>query len=182
MKHNHRTAGLLALTMLGTAALLIPATSAAASADSDHINKLLAEAKAEAAELKTDSADLESYARSTHNWSTHAAKIELIKEHVNNSGKLLTKLRDAETEGAPWQQTAIQRVEPLLKELASNTEAAINYLNENRTKLQFPEYRDFVKANFELATDLDALIRDFVNYGEAKEKMDRLGAKHEITS
>jgi len=32
-----------------------------------------------------------------------------------------------------------------------------------------------------LATDLEALIRDFVNYGEAKEKIERLGKKLEVT-
>ena len=182
MKHNHRIAGLLAMTVLGAGYFLVPLRSAAASPDSEQITKLLADAKAEAVELKADSADLESLTRSTRSWESHAGKIEMIKEHVNNSGKLLTKLQEVEAEGAPWQQTVIQRIEPLLKELAANTEATINYLDDNRSKIHFPEYRDYVKANYDLATDLEALIRDFVNYGEARDKMERLGAKHEITS
>ena len=105
----------------------------------------------------------------------------MVKEHINNTGRLLAKLKHAEASGAPWQQTAIQRIEPLLKELAANTEATIIYLNENRSKIHFPEFRDYVKANFELAADLEALIRDFVNYGEAKDKFERLGHKVEVT-
>jgi hypothetical protein len=105
----------------------------------------------------------------------------MIKGHVNNTGKLLTKLKDAEATGAAWQQTAIKRIEPLLKELAANTEATINNLNENKTKVHFTEFKDYVKANFELATDFEALIRDFVNYGEAKEKVEHLGGKLEVS-
>jgi hypothetical protein len=149
--------------------------------DSAEITKLLTDAKAEAVELKTDSEDLDTFVKSRLSWESHARKIEMIKEHVNNTGKLLAKLKDAEASGAPWQRTAIQRIEPLLKELAANTETTINYLNENRSKIHFPEFRDYVKANYELATDLEALIRDFVNYGEAKEKFERLGRKVEIT-
>jgi hypothetical protein len=37
-----------------------------------------------------------------------------------------------------------------------------------------------VQANYELASDLEALIRDFVGYGEAKLKYQRLGEKLEI--
>ena len=44
----------------------------------------------------------------------------MVKGHVNNTGKLLAKLKDAEATGSPWQQTAIKRIEPLLKEMADN--------------------------------------------------------------
>jgi hypothetical protein len=157
------------------------ALQAGQAGDSPEIAKLLADAKAEAVELKADSADLDSFVRSKLSWQTHADKIELIKEHVNNTGKLLTKLKNAETLGSPWQQTAIARIEPLLKELAANTETVVVWLNENRSKIHFPEYRDCVKAHYELASDLEALIRDFVSYGEAKEKLERLQRKLEVT-
>ena len=51
-----------------------------------------------------------------------------------------------------------------------------------RTEAEFtsPGTRDCVRANYELAVDLEALIRDFVNYGEAKEKFERLEQKLEI--
>ena len=79
-----------------------------------------------------------------------------------------------------WQQTAIKRIEPLLKELADNTTATINHLNDNQAKVHTPAFTDYVKANAELATDLEALIRDFVNYGSAKEKYESLGSKLEV--
>ena len=100
---------------------------------------------------------------------------------MNNTGKLLTKLQAEESDGSVWQQTAIRRIEPLLKELAANTEKTITFLNENKTKIHFTDFKDYVQMNCEIATNLEELIRDFVNYGEAKQKLDRLGAKLEIT-
>ena len=182
MKNYREMAGLVTLTLLVAGYLSIPTTMKAAEAgDSAHISQLLADAKAEAVELKNDSADMESFTRSKLSWESYASKVEMIKGHVNNTGKLLTKLKDAEATGAAWQQTAIKRIEPLLKELAANTEATINNLNENKTKVHFTEFKDYVKANFELATDFEALIRDFVNYGEAKEKVEHLGGKLEVS-
>jgi len=180
MKLN-RAVSLVAPALL-SAAMFFPAVlRAGQTTDSPEISKLLADAKAEAIELKADSADLDSFVRSNLNWTTHAKKIGLIKDHVNNTGKLLAKLKNAGSLGSPWQQTAIARIEPLLRELAANTETVIQRLNENSAKIHFPEYRACVKAHYELASDLEALIRDFVSYGETKEKLDRLQRKLEVT-
>ncbi|MDE3196415.1 MAG: hypothetical protein KGN84_08730, partial [Acidobacteriota bacterium] len=149
--------------------------------DSAQITKLLADAKSEATELSRDSSDLESFTKSKMSWESYASKAEMIKGHVNNAGKLLTQLTEAAPEGSAWQRTAIERIQPLLKELAANTDATINHLNENRAKVHFPEFRDYVKANYELSTQLETLIRDFVAYGEAKQKVDRLGRKLEVS-
>jgi len=176
------------ITSLVTPALLvagcfIASTSVKAAESDDHpkITALLADAKAEAIELKNDSTDMESFTRSSLSWESYAHKIEMIKEHVNNSGKLLSKLQAEESNGSPWQQTAIRRIEPLLKELAANTETTINYLNQNKTKIHFTDFKDYVQMNCEIATNLEELIRDFVNYGEAKQKLERLAEKLEIT-
>src|SRR5215471_9341081 len=180
MKINRATATLVTPAFLMAGFLICPAKLRAIEpGGSPEITKLLADVKAEAVELKNDSEDLDTFAQSRLTWESHARKVEMVKEHINNTGRLLAKLKDVEASGAPWQQTAIQRIEPLLKELAANTEGTIIYLNENRAKIHFPEFRDYVKANYELATDLEALIRDFVNYGEAKEKFERLGHRVE---
>jgi len=175
-------ANLVAPALLAAGYLLFPAAiRAAVPQDSPEITKLLADAKAEAYELKADSEDLNSFVSSKLSWQSHATKIDMIKDHVNATGKMLAKLKDVEALGSPWQKEAIARIEPLLKELAHNTEATINYLGENKDKIHFPEFRDYVKANYELATDLEALIRDFANYGETKGKLERLRDRLEVT-
>jgi len=181
MRNYRIIAGLAAQALFVTSWLALPATtSAAETEDSAQINTLLAEAKTKALDLKRDSADMESFTRSNRGWEGYASKILTIKEHINDSGKLLTKLKNTEPTGAPWQQTAIDRIEPLLRELAANTEATIDHLNNNRAAVHFPEFKNFVKANYELASDLEELIRDFVTYGESKGKFQRLQDKLEV--
>ncbi len=183
MKNDRRMALPVTVALLVAGCFMFPAAIQATEAgDSVDINKLLADAKAEAVELKNDSAHMESFVRSNISWQSYASKIEMIKGHVNNTGKLLARLQEAESAGAPWQQAAIQRIEPALKELAANTEATIKHLKDNPGKVHFKAFEDYVKANYELATDLEAMIRDFVNYGEAKEKFERLGEKLEVGS
>jgi hypothetical protein len=182
MKGYRRIAGLVTPALL-LAGCFIAATNvkAAETGDSPKITALLADAKAEAVQLKDDSTEMESFTRGGLRWESYAGKIEMIKEHVNNTGKLLTKLQAEESDGSVWQQTAIKRIEPLLKELAANTEKTIAYLNEHKTKIHFSDFKDYVQMNCEIAANLEELIRDFVNYGEAKQKLDRLAAKLEIT-
>lgn len=170
-----------ALLPLSAGLVLHGTIASAAGEDSPEIARLLSEAKSEATELTADSEDLASFAWSRASWTSHASKITMIKEHVNNTGKLLAKLQEQESSGSTWQTAAIARIRPLLKELASSTEEVIRRLNDHPDRVHLPEYRDCVKAHYELATDLEALIRDFVNYGEAKEKLEKLQEKLKVT-
>ena len=56
------------------------------AADSAEVTKLLADAKAEAVELKADPADMESFTRSKSSVESYGNKLEMIKGHVNNTG------------------------------------------------------------------------------------------------
>ena len=175
-----KTLGFTTLALLAGYLMIPPALNAATNPESVDINKLLADAKAEAVELKTDAINMESFTRMNSGWENYASQLEMIRGHVNNSGKLLTKLKDAAPSGALWQQTAISRIEPYLKEMADNTTTTINYLNSNQSKVRLPEFRDLVKANAENATSLEALIRDIVDYGNTKERFERLSRKLEL--
>lgn len=168
----------MTLALLAVGYIGIPA--AVKAADSAEIMNLLADAKAKAVQLNTDSQDMESFTRSTVTWQGYGSKLEVIKGHVNELGKLLTKLKSAETAGSPWQQTAIKRIEPLLQEIADNTTATIKHLNDNQEKVHFPAFQDFVKVNHELTTDLANLIRDFVAYGSTRNRFESLGSKLEV--
>ena len=142
--------------------------------------KLLSEAKAEAVQLRNDSAELVSITRSSKAWQTYGEKIEMIKGHVNATGKLLTDMREAEAVADPWQKSAMEQIEPLLRELAANTERTIKHLNENQNRVHMPEMKDLAKANLALARDLETLIRDYVEYGNAKQTYERLSGKLKV--
>jgi hypothetical protein len=181
MKNYRRATSLVMPVLVAAGCLMIP-TAIRAAEDSTHVSSLLADAKTEALSLKADSEDMNSFVRSKKSWQSYAGKIEMVKGHVNESGKLLAALKDCEAEGSEWQQSAIRQIEPYLRDLATNTDQTIRYLNENQNKVHMPEFTDYVKANLELASNLEALIRDFVNYGESKQNFDEIGRKREIPS
>lgn len=147
--------------------------------DSEEVSKLLSEAKTMAFQLKEDAATMESFTRMSVSWQSHAASINAIKEHINQLGRQVTKLKNAESQASPWQKTAINRINPYLDELAGYTSAVIEHLNNTR-KHTLDEYRDYLEANADYASDLAAMVADFVDYGKAKDRTERLGTKLEI--
>ncbi len=179
---THRRATLSVLAFVLAALVIVsPVLRAAqASKDSAEITALLADAKSEAGQLKLDTAEMETYTRSNLSWKTFASKITLIKDHVNKIGELTGKLNNARGGGSPWQQQAIDRINPLLQELASNVGATINQLSEHQSLVHSTHYKEYVQTNHEQATNLASLISDYVEYGKAKDKMEALGKDLEV--
>lgn len=161
-----------AAALLGLA--LFASGSMPSYCESAQVSNLLQQARTSAVQLKDDSVHMESYARSKVTWNTHAQQISQIKEHINKSGEILAKLHDARDNAEPWQQNAIDEITPRLKDLASNTEAIIDELN-GKKQTWHPEYTSYLKSNAETATDLANLIRDHIEYGEAKARTERIG-------
>ena len=160
--------------------LVVPAASKAADVpDSEQVSKLLSETKTMAFQLKEDAVTMESYTRMNVSWESHAAAINQIKDHINALGRQVAKLKEAKSTGSRWQQTAIDRITPFLDELAGYTYAVIEHIN-GQVKHTPAEYKDYLEANADYATDLAAMIADFVDYGNSKDRMQRLADKLEI--
>jgi len=171
---------------MGTSALLlagflvVPSTINAADApDSEQVSKLLSEAKTLAFQVKEDAVTMESYTRMNVSWESHAAAIDQMKEHINALGRQVTKLKAARSTASPWQKAAIDRIDPFLDELGGYTAAVIDHL-KGQPKHTPEEYRDYLEANADYATDLAAMIADFVDYGRTKQRLDRFATKLEI--
>ena len=156
-----------------------PAVNTADVPDSEQVSKLLSEAKTMAFQLKEDAQTMESFTRTNVSWQTHAAAINLIKEHVNALGRQVAKLKDARDTASPWQNTAIDRINPFLDELGGYTSAVIEHI-KGEPKHTMNEYKDYLEANADYASDLAAMIADFVDYGKTKQRMERLAAKLEV--
>lgn len=151
-----------------------------AKPDSEQISSLLDEVQVRAAMLREDASFMESYARSGASWESHSAKVDRIREHINAAGRQLTQLQSMREEGSPWQRTAIDRIHPLLKELAENTGTVIRYLTENPKRLFTREYKTYLEANADLSSELASMISDFVEYGNTKHRLDGLADKLEL--
>ena len=102
--------------------------------DSQQLTQVLGEARDEAAELARDADEMESLIRTDVSWQTHAVTLDRIKDHVNNMARIVAKLTETRTSGSELQEQAVDRILPLLKDVAVNTTAAINYLNQNKSR------------------------------------------------
>lgn len=166
------------LPVLAGTLMLVPGTFASAneSQESEQVSALFREAKREAVQLRDDAAEMKSFVGTAH-WRTHADKIAQIKEHVNAVGRLIADLKAKEDECEPSQKIAIERVTPLLRELADNVTGTINHLSQNQSRVGMPPFRDYVNANYELANDIAGLITDFVDYENHKQNAESLEQK-----
>ncbi len=154
--------------------------SSAQSPDSEQISQLLVEAKSHALEAEDDAAKLEAYTRSRASWRSHGIQLENMKVHVNELGKIAGELNALAPQGSPWQQQAIQQVRPLLTEMAGNLTSAIEHLNENQSRVHMQPFRDYARTNYDLAKRTADLIRDLVDYDEAKARAGSLEQKMEV--
>lgn len=155
-------------------------SSAQTTQNSERISQLLSEAKSHALEAENDAATLEAYTRSRLSWRAHGTQLEAMKDHVNELGKIAGEMNDLKAQGAPWQQDAIQQVTPLLQGMASNLTNAIEHLNANQSQVHMQTFRDYARTNYELAKRTADLIRDFVDYDEARLMAESLEEKLEL--
>lgn len=168
----------LGLALVMAASLyLLPALQAADEPvpDSPEVTNLLSKAKSHAIQLRDDSEMMHGFAMSNLSWESHAQQITTIKGHINNLGKVLQQMSDEYEAASPWQQKAIDHVTPLAREMAANVEETIDHLGENQQRVHMPKFRDYLKANYDLSTNLSKLISDYVSYGKNKANFEKLG-------
>ncbi|PYV53080.1 MAG: hypothetical protein DMG98_22020 [Acidobacteria bacterium] len=127
-------AGIALVSML----LLSSRLTFAVTDENPDVTRLLTEAKEKAAVLSQDADQMEAFTRSNVSWESHATMLEDIKQHINDLGRVTEKLQSERNSASPWQQQAIDRMLPLMRELASNTTAAINHLKEHQTQPNTP--------------------------------------------
>ena len=150
-------------TFIAGSALLMGETPSKAG----DVSGLFEDAKTTAAMLKRDVIEMESFARSSVSWRSHADQIHRITEHVNKAGQIAAQLEQSRGKAEAWHQNAIDRVTPLLKELASNIQAMIEHINKQKNMTD-PTYIAYLKTNETLAGELSNLISETVEYDKTK--------------
>jgi hyperosmotically inducible protein len=108
--------------------------------------------------------------------TTHAAELTAAKEAINAMGSDLRKLEELRTSALPWQALLVDRIEPVLVELARHTADAIEHLNNDRGTLASTEYRDAVGNMYAYAGHARKLVAVNLDYAEARERLNRLDA------
>jgi len=163
-----------ALLNVGALLALLSAGTSAVAAD---VSSLFQEARTTAAQLQRDAVTMETYTRSNVTWPSHSAQISQIKDHINKAGEILAQLQSARAEAQPWHQDTIDRITPVLKQLASDTEAIINHLNENPNRLRDPNYMQYLRSNAQSAGELSAAVGNVVDYDNTRTRMEDLKSK-----
>ena len=98
----------------------------------------------------------------------HSARLESMRQSVNQLGKLNEQLWSFKQEGSPWQQIAITRIDSQLRIMAGELADTIHYLNAYPERVNMPPYIDHVRATYKQATIHSELVSDFVKYGNAR--------------
>jgi hypothetical protein len=140
-------------------------------------SKLLKQIRTSAFQLATDSDTLESLSRMRVARESYARSLELVKAHINKTGEQIARLQAIKSEVAPWQQAAIDRITPIAAQIAANTEAAINHINESPNYLYSPEYQSTLSAIANDAKEMRNSVNDFLTLAAAQQKVDHLQMK-----
>jgi hypothetical protein len=148
------------------------------NAENSDVQDLLYQAREEAVGLDNDADQMEVLVRSEVDWTTHADQLSLVASHVNRLAGIIDKLQSEREKGSPWQQDAIDRITPLLREVSSNTTTAIQYLNSNQAiRPAGRNYATWLRENAESAHELALLISDTIKYGQTKSRLEKLAGE-----
>jgi hypothetical protein len=168
----HRLPVLLALIVMLTSTLPLPVY--AIKEENPQLTELLTDADNEATELASDADDTEMLIRSDENWVNHALMLAKVKGHVENLELIIDKLSKAQSSGSDLQKQAVEQMLPMVKELSANTTAAINYLNQNKSRPVSEAYTQYLKKNAQTARQLSSIISSLVDYEKSMTEIERL--------
>ena len=187
-----RTIGFLGVTLMATqligatATAVVPFRSSSSSFEQPvpvtpaqkEAEGLLKQIASNAAVASKHADKLDSFTRvgSRLSYETHAAELTAAKEAINAMGSDFRQLQELRPSALPWQQSLMDRMEPVLVGLASHTTAAIERLNEDRRNLPSQEYRDAVGNMYAYAGHARTLVSVNLDYAQAREKLNRLDA------
>jgi hypothetical protein len=157
---------------------LIPNVLAAQVAnDNPSVTAQLDQTKMTVAKIKKDAAKMQSFTRGKLDWQSHRVVLETIKADVNKLQENMRGLQSHRTEASPWQQDAIDRITGLANDLATNMNNAIDQLNKSKSTPTAPPYPEYLDANYQIVSDLQATINSTIDFAQTKAKMDVLQAQ-----
>ena len=168
------------LALRALIALLIfqlPVQAYPASEPNQPLTQLLSDASDEALELADDAYETKALILNDENWVTHVLMLARIKGHVDNMALIIEKLSKAQKSGSELQEQAVEQMLPLVKELSANTDAAINYLNQNKTRPISETYTQYLQKNAETARQLSSIISSLLEYQKSMAEIEKLRDK-----
>ncbi len=139
------------------------------------IDDMLAAFESKSIETRRDAAILESKRRNQQpSWQTHADKLGVMKQHINEMGKMLAELEGMKPKATLFQEKAIEAARPHLEDMAQRVEKGINWINEDRRSIAKAEYRDNLHGIWSSADELYRHVDTIIDYHEARMRLQEL--------
>ena len=107
--------------------------------------------------------------RSTVSADSHTTPLMELREEVNTMGKEIATLEAQRDSLEPWEQEAVDKVVPLLKEAADNTQGAIHFFNTNRTHLWSSDYQAYAQKVESDSNQIAKTLQNYLKYEEVRE-------------
>ena len=155
--------------------LLASTASAQQQPDSAGISQIaqqLSDTKKLVDSLRSDLSTLEFLSRAAGGIAGNASILDLFNERIGVLRAQIARLDAAGKSASPAQQTAIERVAPILREFAAAAEAASKAVKANPPNVA--AFREYMKLNAELADEYSTLISAWVKYAQTRDNLDRL--------
>lgn len=143
----------------------------------DEASNLLKQIQRDAVQLSQTGDTLAANTHSQISRTSQAMYLNTLKQGINQTGENLARLETIKADTAPWQQQAIAQLIPITQQLASDTKAAINHLNENPHYRFAPTYIQNLQAIADNASELKDRVNGFLNVEAIDRKADQLHNK-----
>jgi len=107
-------------------------------------------------------------------WQSLAEELQLIREHVDLAGRLVSLLQAERESSTARQQRVIDHICPLLKSLADNTQEMLNQFSDNRCTTHVSAQHDYAKVAAKLAREWSSLVAPYVGSGQRESELDHV--------
>ncbi|HXJ89085.1 MAG TPA: hypothetical protein VMS18_19870 [Candidatus Binatia bacterium] len=107
-------------------------------------------------------------------WQSHAARLSVLRDHVNEMGRSLAELEAMKPMANQTQTLAVENARPHLVSVASNLTDAIDLVNENRRNVYWSDYGKAVRDVYSHADALHTKLDTILKYEKGKARMDNL--------
>lgn len=168
MKNVIRMTAVLTVAARALTVPLRPVFAGTPPSDSKTIPKLLDQVKQHAADANDDAGVLDSFRHSNVGFQMYAQVLENITKHVNDLFQDYYALQRMRESGTPAQQEAIDKLEPLLRDMATSLTNTFQTLNTHKSEVNMPNFRSRVHGD---SLRIDAVYRYLCECTSKKSKI-----------
>jgi hypothetical protein len=110
---------------------------------------------------------------SNTSWEVHAQKLQALKDDVNEIGRIVSRLDEMRGTLSPADVDGLDRALALVKDMAANSQSAIQFLNADQQNFWMPAYRKNVTNLVSESAQLSSVVNRAIAHDKARAKEKR---------